>query len=153
MQSNAAKVAVVVAALAAVVVLFIVLGGDDDSDEGEPAAETITRAENGAETDKKKEPRGEGVEEATEQVPRITIVQGQPAGGVQELEFTAGEEVRFEVESDIAEHVHVHGYDVMKDVEPGKTVVVSFPADIEGVFEVELEDSAVQIAELTVNPD
>jgi hypothetical protein len=42
---------------------------------------------------------------------------------------------------------------VMQDVEPGKTVVVSFPADIEGVFEVELEDAHVQIAELTVNPD
>jgi hypothetical protein len=152
MQSNAAKVAVVVAALAVAVVLFVVLGGDDDSDEGEPAGETITRAETGGEKEKK-EPRGKGVEEATEQVPRITIVQGQPAGGVQALEVTVGEEVRFEVQSDITEHVHVHGYDVMQDVEPGKTVVVSFPADIEGVFEVELEDSAVQIAELTVNPD
>jgi heme/copper-type cytochrome/quinol oxidase subunit 2 len=152
MGSNVAKVAVVVAALAVAVVLFVVLGGGDDSDEAEPAAETITRAENGGEKEKS-EPRGKGVEPATEQVPRITIVQGQPAGGVQELEFTVGEEVRFEVESDIAEHVHVHGYDVMQDVEPGKTVVVSFPADIEGVFEVELEDAHVQIAELTVNPD
>ncbi len=82
----------------------------------------------------------------------ITIIGGQPQGGVQDLEFTAGDEVRFEVQSDIAEHVHVHGYDVIQDVEPGKPVVFAFPADIEGVFEVELEDSATPIAELTVNP-
>ena len=67
-------------------------------------------------------------------------------------EGDAGDEVRFEVQSDIAEHVHVHGYDVIQDVEPGKPVVFAFPAEIEGVFEVELEDSATQIAELTVNP-
>jgi len=30
--------------------------------------------------------------------------------------------------------------------------VIEFPADIEGVFEVELEESATEIAELTVNP-
>jgi hypothetical protein len=30
--------------------------------------------------------------------------------------------------------------------------VVEFPADLEGVFEVELEESVVPIAELTVNP-
>ena len=34
----------------------------------------------------------------------------------------------------------------------GGTVEFDFPADIEGVFEVELESSATQIAELTVNP-
>jgi hypothetical protein len=149
-QSNFARVAVVVVAIAAVIALFVVLGGDDDSDETTTqATQTTSVAEEGGQQNKSDEDKAE---KPAEEIPRIVVVGGQPQGGVQELEFTAGGEVRFEVVSDIAEHVHVHGYDVIQDVEPGKPVVFAFPADIEGVFEVELEDSATQIAELTVNP-
>jgi hypothetical protein len=56
------------------------------------------------------------------------------------------------VESDVAEHVHVHGYDVIQDIAPGRPAEFDFPAESEGLFEVELEDSAVQIAELEVSP-
>jgi hypothetical protein len=150
MQSNFAKVVVVVAAIAAVVVLFVVLGGDDDPDETTTQATQTTSAaeeENGGDESQKPPDEAGG-----EEIPRITIVDGQPEGGVQELEFTAGEDVRFEVLSDVAEEVHVHGYDVMTDVEPGKVATIEFPADVEGVFEVELEESVVPIAELTVNP-
>jgi hypothetical protein len=148
MQSNFAKLALVVAGAAGAVVLVVVLG-DDDSEDEPTTAQTLTRETT---AEKEKKPRGEGIEEATEQVPRITVVGGQPQGGVQDLEFSTGEEVRFEIVSDIAEHVHVHGYDVFQDVEPGKPAELAFPADIDGVFEVELEDSHVQIAELTVQP-
>jgi hypothetical protein len=150
MQSNFAKVAVVVVAIAAVIVLFVVLGGDDDSDETTTqATQTTSVAEEGNAGDEAQKPADET---GGEEIPRITIVNGQPEGGVQDLEFTAGEDVRFEVLSDIPEEVHVHGYDVTTDVEPGKVAVVEFPADLEGVFEVELEESVVPIAELTVNP-
>ena len=50
-------------------------------------------------------------------------------GKVTKLRFEQGETVRFRVRADVADHVHVHGYDLMKDVEPGKTVTFSFPAD------------------------
>lgn len=153
MQSNAARLAIVGAAIAAVVVLFIVLSGDD-SDESSPAP--VSTVERDAEIGKSKD-RGKGIEEATdaakEEVPTIVVEGDQPAGGVQELEFTAGDQVAFEVDSDVAEEIHVHGYDVIVDVEPGKPAKFDFTADIEGVFEVELEESAVQIAELTVNPE
>jgi hypothetical protein len=46
----------------------------------------------------------------------------------------------------------VHGYDAVKDVPAGGTVRFSFPARIEGVFEVELEGRKQQIAELRVSP-
>lgn len=148
MQSNAARVAIAGLAIAAVVVLFIVLSGDDD-DESSPT--TVSTVERDANTEESKD-RGKGIEEATGEVPTIVIEGGEPAGGVQELEFTAGDQVVFEVDSDVAEEVHVHGYDIEVDVEPGKPAKVDFTADIEGVFEVELEESAVEIAELTVNP-
>lgn len=82
----------------------------------------------------------------------IVVRDGEPAGGVQELEYSAGEEIRFTVRSDVADEVHVHGYDLAKDVPAGGSVSFAFPADIEGIFEVELEERVTQIAELTVNP-
>jgi hypothetical protein len=60
--------------------------------------------------------------------------------------------VRFRVRSSKPEHVHVHGYDIMKDVVPGETTTVTFKATITGIFEVEFEESAEQIASLKVEP-
>jgi hypothetical protein len=85
-------------------------------------------------------------------IPTIVVRNGEPLNGVQELEYSAGDQVRFRVRSDVADEIHVHGYDLMKDVPAGGTVSFSFPADIEGIFEVELEGLKEQIAELRVNP-
>jgi hypothetical protein len=74
------------------------------------------------------------------------------AGKVAKLRFDEGETVRFRVRSDKPEHVHIHGYDIMKDVDAGKTANVAFKATITGIFEVEFEDSAEEIAELRVDP-
>ena len=38
------------------------------------------------------------------------------------------------------------------DVDGRRPVTFDVPADIEGIFEVEIEDTATQIAEITVNP-
>jgi len=144
MQSRAISAAIVVALVAAAIVLFVVLR-DDDGDGDAPVATTATTA---AETRKQEDKRTK----PKPKVPTIVVEGGQPAGGVTQLTYTRGELVRFDVESDVAEHVHVHGYDLFKDVGPGKTVSFSFPAEIEGGFEVELEDSHTPIAELTVEP-
>ena len=85
-------------------------------------------------------------------IPTVRVVNGQPQGGVERLQFTRGERVRFKVRSDVADEVHVHGYDVSKDVSAGGSVTFSFPATIEGRFEVELEAAHTQIAELEVEP-
>lgn len=84
--------------------------------------------------------------------PTVVVRNGEPVGGVQELEYSAGDEVRFRVESDVADEVHVHGYDLMEEVPAGGTVSFEFPAELEGIFEVELEGRKEQIAELRVNP-
>jgi hypothetical protein len=85
-------------------------------------------------------------------VPTIVIRNGEPVGGIKELEYNAGEEIRFEVSSDVADEVHVHGYDLMQDVPAGGTVSFDFLAEIEGIFEAELEGRKEQIAEIRVNP-
>jgi FtsP/CotA-like multicopper oxidase with cupredoxin domain len=72
---------------------------------------------------------------------------------VVKLEFKEGDTVRFRVTSDTPEEVHIHGYDIAKDLEPGKVTTVSFPATITGIFEVEYEGQGKQIAELRVDPN
>jgi hypothetical protein len=88
----------------------------------------------------------------TAAVPTIVVRNGEPVGGIKQLEYSAGEQIRFKVSSDEKEEIHVHGYDLMQDVPAGGTVEFDFPADIEGIFEAELEGQGVQIIELTVNP-
>lgn len=84
--------------------------------------------------------------------PTVVVRNGEPVGGIQELEYSAGDQIRFRVESDVADEVHVHGYDLMEEVPAGGTVSFEFPAEIEGIFEVELEGRKEQIAELRINP-
>jgi hypothetical protein len=133
MQSSRARALIGVAALAAVVVLFVVLQGGSDN------ASTTTGSQTTA--------TGQGSE-----IPTIVIKDGQPVGGVQELSFTQGDPIRFRVESDVSDEVHFHGYDVGKDVEAGGSVTFDVPGTDAGVFEVELEQRVVPIAEITVNP-
>ncbi len=82
----------------------------------------------------------------------IRVSGKEPVGGVQKVVVGKGDRVRFTVTSDQAEQVHVHAYDVIEDVRPGAPAHFDFAAEIEGVFEVELERAGVQILSLTVNP-
>jgi plastocyanin len=89
----------------------------------------------------------EPTEPAEEQ---IEVKGGEVVGGAAEIRVKQGEQIRFSVTSDTADEVHVHGYDVKKDLEPGKPVSFDIEAKIVGIFEVELEDAGVQIASLRV---
>jgi len=95
---------------------------------------------------------GGGGDKTTKGVTTITIKNGKPVGGVAQLTYNEGEQVRFKVDSDVSDEIHMHGYDIMKDVKAGGSVSFDFPATIEGVFETELEGRKEQILELTVNP-
>ena len=88
------------------------------------------------------------------QVPTIRLRGGEPVGGIQELTAPSGGRVRFRVTSDIAGEVHVHGYDVEREIAAGGEVSFDFPANLEGGFEVELhhEGGEGQIADLRVEP-
>ncbi len=74
------------------------------------------------------------------------------AGTVERLRVTRGERVRFRVRSKTADELHVHGYEIRRDLPARKTVSVSFEARIDGVFEVELEGAGEQVAALRVDP-
>lgn len=82
----------------------------------------------------------------------LQVVGGKPVGGVRTITLTKGGRVRFTVNSDVADEIHVHGYDFHKTVAKGATVGFDFPATIDGIFVVELEHRSEQIASLQVQP-
>ena len=141
---------------AAIVVGFVVAAPGDDEDEPTPTQTTATQTETETTTRTTTETETETeTQPEPEPRPRPTVVvvrDGKPVGGVRRIRVEKDEQVRFSVRSDVADHVHVHGYDISKDVAPGQTARFGFKADIEGVFEVELEDRAEQIVRLTVEP-
>jgi len=147
---------VLIALLALVVAGALFLGrpeGDDDS-SSEPAttgAQTTTTTTTTAPPEEA-EQKPDKPEPPQSRIALIKVVDGEPVDGVAELTFTKGENIRFVVESDVADHVHLHGYDVFQDVAAGGKAEFNVPATIEGVFEVELEDRVVPLAEITVEP-
>jgi len=87
--------------------------------------------------------------------PKIELVRfrdGDVVGGQARLTFEKGETARFAISSDVADEIHVHGYDVYKDVPAGGTARFAFRADIEGIFEVELHGRGLEVAQLRVEP-
>jgi hypothetical protein len=125
------RTALIGAALVVVaVVLFIVLGGGSDSSSD--TSSTTDAAE----------------------VPTVVVdKQGEPVGGIADLTYKKGDRIHFKVKVPFEEEIHLHGYDVMKEVpKGGGTVTYDLPAEIEGVFEAELEGQKQQIVELKVEP-
>lgn len=149
MDSKIGRVALGIVAVAAAAVLLVVLSSSDDSgDDGGGGGASVSKpAENG---NSNGEAKSGGASKPT--VPTIVVRGGKPVGGVRELDFDAGETVHFAVRSNTPDELHVHGYDVERQLPAGRTVQVEFPAGIEGIFEAELHGSGEQIAELRINP-
>jgi FtsP/CotA-like multicopper oxidase with cupredoxin domain len=127
MQSAAARIGLLAAVVIAAVVVFIVLKGNNSDTSGDTA-------------------KGEQV---------LTVNDGNPVGGVKTLTYNKGDQVQLEVRLNTPEEeIHVHGYEIEKPAEHSP-VRFSFPANLDGVFEVEvhrLDKTEGPIAELHVNP-
>ncbi|MEA2241067.1 MAG: hypothetical protein QOD24_623 [Solirubrobacteraceae bacterium] len=83
----------------------------------------------------------------------IEIRGGKPVGGVKTITVPKGDRVLIYVtSSDTTDEVHLHGYDIKRNLRAGGRVTFSFTANAEGIFEMELESTATQIAKLVVRP-
>jgi len=170
--SRAARVGFILGGLAVLLIAFVILRGGDDSGDPSSSSSVQTTAapqastgvatqeaqSTGANGDRGAAETGSTSTSArpappTEPAPRLVrVVDGQPQGGIKTFSYKKGDQVLLTVESDTADEIHVHGYDLKRNVTAGGSVQFSFKATIEGRFEIELEDAGVQIAMLEVTP-
>lgn len=146
--------ALVAAAAVVAVVAFTVLRSGDE-DDGSPVTRGVDV--DTAPTDDGEDPGRRGRAKlregaAGDGVFEIDVENGSPLGGVAELEVESGERVELVVRADAPDDVHVHGYDLLAEVRPGRPAELRFRATLEGIYEVELEGTHTQIARLTVAP-
>ena len=82
----------------------------------------------------------------------IRVEDGVKVEGPGTISVAQGEMVVFQVVADVADEVHVHGYDLLFETVPGEPIVVEFMADATGIFEVELEESHLDLVNIEVTP-
>lgn len=155
--SGLQRAALIVGAIAVLVVAYVLIQGGSD-DGGDKAATTATpstsptQSTTSTQSTQSTQSTSTAQEPAEPTVPTVRVVDAKPQGGVKKLEFQKGDQIRFRVVSDTADEIHVHGYDLMKDVAKGGSVSFAFKGSIDGRFVVELEDHGEEIAELDVAP-
>lgn len=81
---------------------------------------------------------------------RISVTDGKVTPPALVEQVGLGESVTLVVTSDVADEVHLHGYDAHADLVAGQEGTFTFTADIPGVFEVELEETGTLLVELEV---
>jgi hypothetical protein len=130
------RLLLIAAGALAAVVLFVVLRADDDEPTTAPPPATSVTID----VSKGAPPPPPVLEILipinTEAITRRTIPRGRQV--VLVVSGAAGEEV------------HLHGYDVKRRIGPDNVARLPFRATIPGRFEVELEASHRQVADLTV---
>jgi hypothetical protein len=144
------KVVLSLAGAAILVGLFVVLRpGDDEDDQAAPPPPPAATTTTGTTTTRTTttRPRPPGPTRI-----RIVVRGGRVVGGLRRPRLEQGERAVLIVRADVSDHVHLHGYDIMRDVSPGNPARLRFRATIPGRFEVELEDRKLQIAQLEVRP-
>ena len=80
----------------------------------------------------------------------VTIANGNVSPSGATYDVTKGAEVTINVTSDSADTVHVHGYEIEKDVVAGQQTVITFVADQTGRYEIETHTIEATIATLNV---
>jgi hypothetical protein len=141
---------ILAAGAAGLVVLFLVLrpGGEESSSPEQSPPPSPTGTAEATPTDPEEPtPTATGTLDAV----AIEVEEGRVKGPGR-IGVAQGDQVAIEVEADVQDEVHVHGYDLFFDVAPDGTGQIRFRADIPGVFEIELEDAGLLLTMLEVTP-
>jgi hypothetical protein len=136
-----------VAGVAALVVLFLLIRPGDD----EPASNVTPTPTAPSTTPTPTSTATEPTPSATATLDAVEIeVEEGRVEGPDRITVAQGDRVAIEVKSDVEDHVHVHGYDLLTDVLPDRDITITFRATIPGIFEIELEDSGLLLTQLEV---
>lgn len=88
--------------------------------------------------------------DSAEQTFDLAIEEGTMAPD--EITVGEGEQVTFRITSDRPVEFHLHGYDLVEEVEPGEPAELSFDATISGRFEIEDHNTDTVLGVLLVQP-
>jgi len=91
-----------------------------------------------------------GSETAADHRYTFAIADGTADPQLEQHSVERGSVVRIEVTSDVADELHLHGYDVSADVAPGEVAVLEFTADMVGRFALETHETALTLLDLLV---
>jgi hypothetical protein len=80
----------------------------------------------------------------------VQVAGGQVSGDTGRVPVPVGTPVTLSITSDVADEVHVHGYDLEATLAPGTPAELTFDAGIPGVFEVELHEAGTGLLSLQV---
>jgi hypothetical protein len=80
----------------------------------------------------------------------VQVAGGKVTGDTGRVPVPVGEHVTLTITSDVADEVHVHGYDLATALTPGTPAELTFDATIPGVFEVELHEAGTVLLSLQV---
>ena len=134
------------AALAALAVAAFLAGcaGTEPPSDGAAAQSSAGAAEGTATT-----PTTSAVTAEPRRI-EVQVDGGEVSGDVGRVLVPAGEQVTLAITSDVADEVHVHGYDLTTELVPGESSELTFAATIPGVFEVELHDAGTVLLTLQI---
>jgi plastocyanin len=133
------------AAVVAVVAIVIIGTGDGDDKDSTTAGQTTpTATVTGSSTLTAPAPEPP--------IPVITIENGKAVGGVQTVTVKQGDRARFKVVSDADHEIHLHGFDIAKDVKAGGSVTFNVKTDAPGIYEFEIEETGTEIGQVKVEP-
>ncbi len=149
MNPDFRKVALIAASLGLLVSLFFALRPDDDD---ETAATTTAQTTTEAPPPTTSEQATTAPPEQPAVVRALIVVPADTAPTVKQFSVERDRQVELVVESELTDHVHLHGYDLTADVGPGVPGTIRFQATAPGRFEIELEERGLQIGELEVRP-
>lgn len=145
------RVALMLAAVTAGAIALAGCGGDSTNDAVTTTETTATAPTTTADTTTTTETT-QTTPASEAKVIMVNVVKGVPKGGIQRPTVHKGDEVVLVVRTDSGEAVHLHGYNIEKEVVPGQAVRMPFTANIAGRFEVELHPTDALLAVVEVKP-
>jgi hypothetical protein len=128
--------------VAAVLALSGCAGTAPPEGAGTPASTAAASPSAASSSEAPSTPAGQRIE--------VQVAGGQVTGDTGRVPVPLGKPVTLSVTGDVADEIHVHGYDLTAALAPGAPAELAFDATIPGVFEVELHEAGTVLLTLQV---
>ncbi|MEW1587091.1 hypothetical protein AB0283_16825 [Micromonospora vinacea] len=154
-RTPAARTAATLAAATLATLLLAACGQDDDPSVATPSTAPTSAAPSSATPTAPaptvtSTPSASASTPAVDQQITVTIAKKRVDPPTGRITVSKGQLVRITVTSDVADELHVHGYDLGARLPAGTPGSVEFRADKTGLFEVETHESELVLFQLVV---